>query len=178
MPKSELTIHPCGFNSRPCDNDVCRRSKRADGSYMRKYYIGDAHWSGHKPVFCEDCIQHMLQNPPPEFVTGGVDLEARLRDEISKAFEEKMQEAVAAERARWETETAALRKTIELLQHPNDADEDGTRSHSALVGAELPAAQKENDGTEFRCLDCGAVFETAHGLIVHRRMKHKSDGKE
>lgn len=164
MPKSQVTIHRCPFDSRPCDNYICRRSKRADGTYMRKYFVGDPEAHGTKPVFCEDCIQHLVNNLPPELVPGGDGLEERIHKQLQKEFEKKLKEELGKERARHEMEIQALRALLE--KKDEKAPEDS-------IATDNNVEEDEEDDVELRCIDCNETFTSAAELIKHRK-KHKN----
>jgi hypothetical protein len=159
MSQSTLTIHPCPFGDRPCDNHICRNAKG-----YKKYFIGFVGLAVPKPIFCEECIKHLLANVPKELIPEAIDLEAKLRKEITAEYDAKLDELVKA------TETALEQKyqaIIEKLQQelPDESDQPD----------QSQPAEDEGDDQEpeiFRCLDCGFEAKSASGLDSHRRNKH------
>ena len=170
MPDSRLTIHESSFVSRPCDNYTCRQAAN-----KRKYFVGNPGGFGHKPIFCEDCINYLIENLPAEFVNVGANLEAKLREEITAEYEEilkvKVFEAVQADRQSIKDHLHEEANRIELETTLN-ADPNYMVQEEKTVTAE--ANVEEDKDPVYRCLDCGQEFDTPQKLGAHKR-KHRDD---
>lgn len=169
MPDSRLTIHESSFISRPCDNYTCRQAAN-----KRKYFVGNPGGFGHKPIFCEDCINHLVANLPAELVEAGANLEEKLRVEITAEYDEilktKVFEAVQADRQRALDEQNAEAQRLEL--------EEALKADPNYMLQEVKEEKVEEieEDTEqmYRCLDCGQEFDTPQKLGAHKR-KHRND---
>jgi len=168
MPESKLRIHPCAFDTRPCDNYTCRNALG-----KKKYFIGNPFGHGQKAIFCEDCIRDLVANIPVEFLEGGTDLETRLREEITAELEGKirdeiqqeLQQAAADQLRAQEDADAAAAAAAEEQQKQDDLA-------AAASAAADQAQEAEETKPVYRCLDCGEEFDTPQKLGSHKR-KHK-----
>lgn len=150
---SEITVHSCSFDSRVCENYTCRQAKD-----KKKYFIGNPKGFGHKPIYCEDCIRHMVHNLPPELIEGGTDLESRLRAEITVEYNAvldghvKQMEIV---KGQYESLIQALTANAEPMKE--------------VIAEDQPEEKPEIKDAVFRCLDCGEEFETKRALASHKK---------
>lgn len=165
---SRLTIHESSFISRPCDNYTCRQAAN-----KRKFFVGNPGGFGHKPIFCEDCINYLIANLPADMVEGGANLEDKLRVEITAEYEEilkqKVFEAVQADRANTQMELEAEAKRLEnaIPKEPNYV-------HQEEKTVEAEKAEEVDKDPVYRCLDCGKEFDTPQKLGAHKRT-HRND---
>lgn len=158
---NHVTIHECNYDYAVCENYLCRQSV-----HKKKYYIGVEQGSPHKPVFCEDCIQHLVRNLPANLNEESAELEERLREELEEKFEAEYLEKVRAK----ELEMAEiLDQEKQLLDAQNSVITDVNE-----VDQSEKATEEDDDETVYRCLDCGEEFETPQGLGSHKRI-HKED---
>lgn len=145
------TIHPCAFESRPCENFGCRN---AFG--FKKYFIGRPDVSVPKPIFCEACMKNLVKTLPTELVEGGDQLESRIRAELEAEYAAKLE---AAEKEFALSVIVPITATVE----------------EEVIEEEVPEPEpKEKPNLIYRCLDCGKEFETAGGLSKHKR-KHDAE---
>lgn len=144
------TIHPCAFESRPCDNYGCRN---AFG--FKKYFIGRPDVGVPKPIFCEACMKNLVKNLPVDLVEGGADLQDKIRGELQAEFDAKLSSAIDEALA-----NAAL--LAPAVEQPEEVIE--------VVVEKEP--EVEMPKMIYRCLDCNEEFDTANGLNGHKK-KHK-----
>lgn len=154
---NRVSIHPCPFDTRPCDNYQCRRSF---GS--KKYWVSNPYGSVHDTVFCEDCVKHLVAHIPAELIEGAADLEQRLREEITAELEAK--HALNLEGAEQRiTDRVRAELAVEFAQQ---------ETITQAVEEEMPEEEEELDEGKpvYRCLECPEEFDTAQKLSVHRRI--------
>lgn len=145
------TIHPCTFQDRACDTYNCRKAKG-----YKKYFIGRADASTPKPIFCEECMKHLVKNVPAELIKGGNELETRIRAELEAQYAEQLE---AAKR-----EFAILPVIVPVEDPVEEEIEEEVQEEKT----------KEKPNLIYRCLDCSKEFETAGGLSKHMR-KHSEE---
>lgn len=170
MPDNRLTIHDCAFTSRPCDNYTCRQAAN-----KKKYFIGNAHGSATKPIFCEDCIRHLVDHLPAELFVGGADIETRLREEIQAEHDVKLEAAkVELESKLSESITNKMLMDIAAAENEYRANEAiATLENPPELEATLEGAPIDDQPKQvFRCLDCNEEFENRQQLTAHKR-KHR-----
>lgn len=160
MPDSRVTIHECSFKDRVCENYTCRQAT----PLKKKYFIGNPHAHGQKPIFCEDCIRHLVGNLPAEFVPGAGDQAATIRTELQKEFDEK------ANVIRREAREDVMKEIMTKYE--------AAASKQVQVETEAeaePEVEPEDDQKPvYRCLDCGKEFDTPQKLGAHRKA-HKGE---
>lgn len=173
---SIITVHPCSFDSRPCDNPTCRQSYG-----LKKYFVGNPSFHVHKPIYCEACVRHMFANIPADLIEGGEELEARLREGMEAEYADKL---AAMEIQLRESLSASITNDLLIrlaergieqtsLERTEDAPQPITLSEPD--GAPPIVREPESNATTeptYRCLDCNEEFESPGELAEHKRDAH------
>lgn len=162
---NRLMIVPCENPNALCQSFICNDMSPT----VKKYTIGNPHSGALAvyPVFCADCISHMIFTLPAELSPAAAEIKAKIKAELTDEYNELLAEKVAAieKRAVAAAEQMAAMKLADA------------QSVFGEVSEEVAEEVTENkDKTIYRCLDCGADFDEKQALDAHK-VTHEQPAK-
>lgn len=155
MSDYRLMIVPCENEYIPCHSFVC------DQPGQRKFYVGNPHSGGiyNYPVYCEHCIQHLVDHLPSDLSPSAASIENRLRSELTIEYEQVLAKKLTEA-------TEQIRSDAEKLVAFKLAD---AENPFGIAPVENLIPIEENTEAIFRCLDCGEDFNNRTDHDEHKK---------
>lgn len=154
MPDNRLVIMECEYDV-ACNSFVCNEM------HTKKYYVTNPHSGALAtyPVFCENCIKHLVANIPAELVPTATDIEQRLRAEMTEQYNAMLAEKMTQA-------TSMIREDAEKFIAMKLAESESPWGVGIIEADEIIDAKAEP--VTYRCLDCSEDFKNIAELNVHK----------
>lgn len=145
------------LGDRYCSNYLCQDFSR------EIYHVANPHGVYYATeVYCPACARHLAANIPPELLPKGNEIEARIRADLEKEFEAKLNKmGLEFENAKKRLEESA--KMQEIVE---------TETVMEVLPFVDEVEEEEETKPLYRCLECNAEFDTPQKLGTHKR-KHQ-----
>lgn len=138
----------------PCHSFTC------DEMGTKRYYVGNPYSGGlhNYPLFCEQCIKHLVTTIPPALSPTGADVEKRIRTELTAEYDELLHEKIH----QIEKNAAELAERMVAVKLAESQE-----TVIPVIEEEVSETATQTENAIHRCLDCGDDFETEELLNAH-----------